>query len=200
MPTGYTADLYEGKAVSFNEFVLAATRGMGAAIMQRDDGPGPIADEYQPSDYHRLAHVKAEATLAELQRLSLYEWAQREKGERNNHINLDRAADEKSASIRARYESMLAQVRTWRPPTTEHVQFKEFMVEQLERSIEYDCAVFPNPERPIRSAFEFRDAALTRAESDVAYHREEWVKEQERTASRNKWVRDLKGSLAPANH
>ncbi|MDY7542651.1 MULTISPECIES: hypothetical protein [unclassified Cryobacterium] len=198
MPTGYTADLYEGKAITFKEFALTAARGMGAAIMQRDDGPGPIADEYEPSDYHQIAHAKAVDTLAELTQLPLDEWERREAAARADNAAAEMAGAAKTEALRARYEAMLARVEGWQPPTSEHERFKDFMREQLEGSIKFDCSDRSDAAPSTRTAEVYRDERIASAVWNVAYHVKSWTEEQERTASRNKWVRDLKVSL-PTN-
>ena len=37
MPTGYTLDLYNGKDITFEEFVLKCARAFGALIDMRDE-------------------------------------------------------------------------------------------------------------------------------------------------------------------
>lgn len=41
--------------------------------------------------------------------------------------------------IREKLEYLLEQARKYEPPTPEHVEIKEFMVQQLESTIEHDC-------------------------------------------------------------
>ena len=195
MPTGYTAALYEGEEITFKEFALTAARGMGAAIMQRDDGPGPIADEYEPSDYHHASHAKAVGELAELTQLSIDEWAQREAADRIASEGANHVSAVKSDAIRARYEAMLAHVEAWQPPTSEHERFKGFMREQLNESIKFDCSSYGDAAPLVRAAEDYRAVCIDRALWNVAYHLKGWTEEQERTTSRNKWVRDLKESL-----
>lgn len=196
MATGYTTDIHDGKEVSFTDFILKCTRAMGVAIMQRDqDLSVPLVDEEVPSDYHQKALSKAIITAAELKRLSLDEWEQRERDDREAATTHVRDAIKKAGEIRVRYESMLAEVEAWRPPTPEHQGLKDFMTEQLTSSIKFDCNVSYLTMPPTRTAEEFRDERIAKAERDIEYHREGWAKDQERAASRNRWVRDLRDSL-----
>lgn len=197
MPTGYTADLYEGKDVSFEQFALTAARGMGAAIMQRDDAPGPIADEYEPSDYYKKSLAKSLTKVAEFRNRTHDQWVVAEKAERDEmtaHVN---GAIKTAGERRVRYELMLAQVEAWVPPTPEHENFKKFMTEQLTSSIDFDCSTSYLKTPPVKSPEVFKAEQIAKAEKDAARDAEEWEKEQERTASRNKWVRDLRESLKP---
>jgi len=195
MPTGYTAALYEGKAQTFEDFTLNAARAMGAAVMERDDAPGPIKGEAAKSSYYETAHEGAVAKLAELADVTLFEWAQREKAGREEEERLDRERDARVAVIRARYEAMLAEVEAWNPPTSEHENLKKFMRDQLEESIKFDCTPYTGNRRQVVSAQDFKTSSIERAERNVAYYADEMRKESERTESRNKWVRDLRDSL-----
>ena len=54
MPTGYTADIYEGNDVSFRDFALKCARAFGACIEQRDDDANdkPKLIEKTKDNYH----------------------------------------------------------------------------------------------------------------------------------------------------
>lgn len=195
MPTGYTAELYDGKDISFNDFVLNCARAMGAAIMQRDDGPGPIAGEYEVGTYYLDSLTKAQERLAELEGWKAEDWKAAERKEREAQTNSVNEAIQKAADRRSRYESMLVQVQGWRPPTSEHEGLKNFMVEQLEQSIKFDCSTTYLTVPPMRPWEEFKVAELLRAQKAVDRAAESWQEEQDRTAGRNKWVADLRSSL-----
>jgi hypothetical protein len=94
-------------------------------------------------------------------------------------------------------EAMLANVNEWEPPTSEHARLKEFMREQLESSIKWDCGdgtiAYPKPVD--KTPAEWRAERLASLASDIAYHEREWRKEVERTESRNEWIKSLRDSL-----
>jgi len=195
MPTGYTAALYEGKEVAFNDFVLTCARAMGAAIMQRDDAPGPIADEYEVETYYRDSLEKAKARLEDMETWKADQWKAAEQKDRAEQTKGVNEAIQHASERRARYESMLVQVQGWRPPTAEHEGLKNFMVEQLESSIKFDCSTTYLTIPPMRPWEEYKLAELTSAQRDVERAGTHWQEEQDRTAGRNKWVRDLRSSL-----
>lgn len=195
MPTGYTAKLYEGKAQTFEEFTLEAARAMGAAIMQRDSAPGPIADEYEPSDYYRKSLAKDEATLKQYSRRTDVEWQEAEAAWRHEQTKATVDAIEKAGALRVRYERMLAEVQAWVPPTSEHQGLKDFMVQQLTESIKFDCSTTYLDIPPKRSWQDFKAQRIAEAEKSLKRSHEGWAEELERTESRNKWVRDLRLSL-----
>lgn len=202
MPTGYTAALHDGKDITFTQFALTCVRAMGVTIMQRDDPlDSPLETEREPSPFTRDRLIELKAKLAEQKARSLKDWAADERENRQN-VNAAVAASIQIAAERlARYKEMLGHVEAWTPPTEEHENFKKFMTDQLTESIKFDCDTRYQKTQERRSAEEFRDVTIAETERTVAYYEEEWAKEQERTESRNKWIRDFLESLptpAPA--
>ena len=199
MATGYTADLHDGKDVSFNDFILKCTRAMGVAIMQRDESiDSPLREEEDPETYHRDALATAIADLQTLRGLPIDEWRKREQGARAKASTVVLNAIRSCGEIRVRYESMLAEVEAWQPPTPEHQGLKDFMVEQLTTSIRFDCDITYLTISPAVSAEEFKAARIAGVEKDVEYHRTKWESEQVRVDSRNRWVADLRASMHEA--
>lgn len=195
MPTGYTASLYEGKEITFEEFALATARGMGAAILQRDDPPGPI-QEVEPSDYYEKAVARAQARLDEV---SAWDDRQAEREELRTRCEQEQGRDDyvqKRDELRARYEAMLEKVQAWEPPTPDHEGFKKFMVEQLEQSISFDAAGGYLPDVRLKmTAQEYKQFELQKARDRLAKDKQYLAEDLERIAGRNAWIRALKESL-----
>lgn len=200
MPTGYTSDLYEGKDIKFPDFVMKCARAFGTLIELRDEPlDAPVPEEFKPSSYHTEQLEKAEAevtrikawddTEADRQAQLAYEWAVRE----HEQTLADRAAK------RERYEAMLAQVKAWTPPTSEHQGLKDFMVKQLEGSIDFDCGTdyLTVPERLTGAAY--KEQQLKSARWRISYHTEHGEDEVKRAAERTTWIRALRQSLAEAS-
>ena len=62
MPTGYTLELYDGKDITFEEFVLKCARAFGALINMRDEPrDAPIPERFEPSYYHLKELIKAKS-------------------------------------------------------------------------------------------------------------------------------------------
>jgi len=194
MPTGYTLDLYDGKDITFEEFVLKCARAFGALIDMRDEPmDAPIPDRFEPSDYHLKELEKAKRRLKEIRT-----WNE-EKAEQEAERAYREALKEreefikKNKLIRKRYEDMLSKVQKWKPPTIEHASLKQFMIQQLLESIEFDCFV---PEMPQRlSGEEYREQQIKKALSDIEYHEREYAEEVNRVYERNKWLLSLRESL-----
>lgn len=198
MPTGYTAPLYEGKDISFEEFALGCARAFGALVMMRDDPTdAPIPDEFEPSNYYAQDLAAARERLAEVRAWTLKD-ARAALAKENAAIaagNLERA--EKEAALLIRYEAMLAQAKAWEPPTPEHQGLKAFMVEQLESSIRFDTGPFTMPLRP-NDPWAYRDEEIAAAEKRITRSEQEDTKERKRAAERTRWIRDLRDSLTGA--
>lgn len=200
MPTGYTSDLYEGKDIEFPDFVMKCARAFGALIEMRDDPmDAPIPEEFKPSSYHTEQLNKAEAdvvrikswddTEADRQAQLAYERAQREYEE----------AQADKAAMRARYEAMLAKVKAWQPPTSKHQGLKDFMVKQLEESIDVDCyTTYPELPEPLTGSA-YKEQQLKAARWQVSYHTEHGEDEVRRAAGRTNWVRALRQSLTESS-
>lgn len=198
MSSGYTADLYDGKEKTFAEFTLGCARAFGALITMRDEpSDAPIPDEFEPSEWVREAVEKAKAALDEAERRSIDEWEDLEREDRDKTAKAIEDAARTGAGIRARYESMLAHVRGWEPPSADHQGLKDFMVKQLEESIRFDCSdlsdvwTVPSP----RSPQSFRSTQLAARHSALERAEKSWAEELERVDGRNRWVRQLRESL-----
>jgi hypothetical protein len=194
MPTGYTHPVVDGKVTEFPEFALSCARAFGALITMREEPmDAAIPDEFQPSDYSAKKLVEAKARLKKLHALSP---AQVQRQADESYALLLKSHLDYRARMRLendRLDTMLKQVRSWRPPTAEHKGLKEFMVEQLTSS-KHDMKW--GSEEPVKqSATAWLAAEVASAEREVAYHTGEDQKETERAAGRTEWVRQLRASL-----
>ena len=194
MPTGYTLDLYDGKDITFEEFVLKCARAFGALISMRDEPiDAPIPERFEPSDYHLKELEKAKKRLKEIK-----EWNE-EKAEQEAERAYQEALKKreefikKNKLIRKRYEDMLSKVQKWKPPTSDHEALKQFMIQQLEESIEYDCFITEMPQR--LSGEEYKEQQIKKALSDIDFHEKEYAEEVNQVYERNKWLRLLRESL-----
>lgn len=197
MPTGYTADVADGKVTDFAKFAMQCARAFGALVSMRDEpSDAAIPETFEPCDYHVNALRDARAELARLKGMTIDEQeAACRKASQEAQDFWDRYEAEKVAK-RKRYEAMLARVEAWEPPTSEHVPMKEFMSKQLRESIDFDCgpAYCARPEPKKRSEWYVKE--IEEAASNVARHEAEHAKEVERARGRTEWVRALRSSLA----
>lgn len=196
MPTGYTADLHDGKDVTFREFALKCSRATGAAIMQRDEDPNVEIKLRTVDDYYYENVEKARTALAKALSRSTGYWADEQEREIQEAREHRWKYLEDKASLEERYNAMLAEVKAWKIPTPEHSGLKQFMIEQLKSSIEFDCIDW-TPEVPERlDVAEYADKKIASLASTYKRAVDNLAKEQERVAGQNAWVIALKESLA----
>lgn len=192
MPTGYTDKIAKG--ITFREFAMDCARAFGACVTLRDSpGGGELIPEvFEPSDYHEKALVQARRRLIEVRAMTSEQIAAAAEAARLEHMRAEERRREERSALRSKYEAMLHHVQTWSPPSTEHHPLKNFMVEQIEGSIKFDCSEFDVP----GPTTNWHAEELRRAEWDVTYHEKGHRDEIERARSRTEWVRALRRSLA----
>ena len=195
MPTGYTADVGDGKVTDFRTFALRCARAFGATTMQRDSSIDVLPQRREESTFYAEHVAEGEAEIARLAALSEAE-AQRERDAeveevctRNGRWRAEK--DEK----RRRYESMLVAVRRWEAPTPDHVEMKEFMAKQLAESIEFDCHELSVGEPESVTAVEWLMAKRVTAAEALAYDVKSLQRERERVTNANSWIDALYESL-----
>lgn len=199
MPTGYTAELCE-RDQSFEEFALRCSRAFGALIEMRDDPlDAPIPEAFKPSDYLTNALASAKAELARLSSMNEEEAERWGSEQKSRYIALRRESLAKTLAIRNRLGEMVEKVVKWEPPTSEHRELKEFMLEQLRSTIKYDgntsyCESDIAAAEAKSPQLYWIDAQQS-AKRNVAYYTEEITKEEKRYKSRNAWLRQLRDSL-----
>lgn len=194
MPTGYTAEVVDGKVTEFPDFALICARAFGALITMRDDPmDAPIPDEFEPDGYYAKRVAEGLKELGNVQAMSNSEAsdaaAKAHKEALEHRANYLRRQEAEAERINA----MLAKVRAWTPPTPDHQGMKKFMVEQLTISLpgEYAPAVPELLDGPT-----WRQRRIDTLAEEVARHKIEREKEVERAKTRTQWVKDLRASLA----
>ena len=195
MPTGYTHDIINGQ--TFEKFVMNCSRAFGALISLRDSpNDTPIPTEIVPSDYHlkefesaNLELIKYQAmTINEADKLCLEAFQNDLKKCEVNNIN--------DLELKAKYEAMLDKVHLWTPPTKEHKGLKDFMIKQIQDSINWDCDRDYKPSTK-QSGAKWLAEQIRESERSIKYHESEYKKEVERCKERTEWIQSLVNSLNP---
>jgi len=193
MATGYTHDLKAD--TTLEQFVMLCAREFGATIEMRDEPLTAEIPEFQPSTFYRDELVKAQAELVAVQA-----WTEDEAREDQAKAlvasnQMYREMNAKAVERRNVYDRMLALVNAWAPPTADHTELKRFMVKQLTTSREFDCNEHTETARPILKSDTWKAKRVAEVAERVSRYTDEWQREQERTAERNAWVRQLRESL-----
>lgn len=198
MPTGYTVDVVDGKVTEFPDFAMTCARAFGALILMRDDPmDAEIPEKFEPSPHYASTLADAESRLSELRAMTpdairgAYEVAHVAA------VSYWSESEAKAALARRRCEAMLAEVEAWKPPTTDHVEMKKFMRDQLTETIEFDGNHrSPRPSR--QDPATWHQGEIRDTERRIEYYREAMEKDRQRAVERTEWVRKLRESLAAA--
>ena len=200
MPTGYTDDVMQGKITELKDYAMLCARAFGACIMMRDEPfDTPIPEEFEPSSYHKDRLKKSQEELESFTNKSPKELFQVfEEYKTSQKEFLLKEVEEKN-NYKLRYEKMLEKARSYNPPSIDHYEFKEFMVNQLVDSINFDCdtSYYINAINALE-ALDFKQWALYKQEdllNNIEHHTRLYKEEEERTNSRNEWISKLRESL-----
>ncbi len=195
MPTGYTAGISNG--ITFQKFAMNCARAFGALIEMRDSpSDAPIPENFKKSDYHEKEIAKCKKLLAELERMDSPKARKLFDDERKESEEHARKYEIEKLELRQKYEAMLREVKKWNPPTSEHNGLKDFMLKQISESIDFDCGPSYRVAQQNPDFEKWFIAKKKEVITEIQRHTEEDEKEAERTASRNKWVRELRESLS----
>ena len=197
MPTGYTAGILDGTTKDFNQFAKHCSR---AYIMHLRDEP--MDSEYKKrevSDYHIKEIEKAKAELKQADSLSDEELIIQEKNRLidSKKYHLDR--EEKIKNDKIKLESFLEKAKSYIPPTEKHQGIADFMIEQIEKTIEFDCnsSYHIDELKTIDSKIEkvnaddIRSEMKVKATKDIAYHTKEHEADVKRCREHNQWYEDF---------
>ena len=138
MPTGYTAGVVDGTIKTFKDFAKNCMRAFGATIHMRDE---PMSKKYEPrvpDDFYYERVEEAKKNLAELDTLPDEHFIKEEHEKIKDDIRYYSEKMRKVKEARERLDSLLEETSEWEPPTTDHVEFKNFMIQQLTETIKYD--------------------------------------------------------------
>lgn len=197
MPTGYTADIE--KDISFEDFALHCARAFGACASQRDNPKNerPKLMEVDSVYSKWLVEVKEE-----VETLSAMTPTQRQAyGDKIIKERIDSRQEyfNKKIVLRNKYEAMLEKVKAWNPPTSNHIELKNFMIGQIQQSIDFDCDTRYDLEELTKlsqtTPMKIFTEVLESAKEKVVRYTEEVEKEKVRNAEANSWILDLYKSL-----
>lgn len=196
MITGFTQKLVE-KGQTFNEFVLTCARGMTPCISMREDPlDSSIPDEFKTDSYHAEALKDAQDKLKTLQKMSPEEQLQYGEDKKRKEIKTINQILKQEKEQDTKVAAMESQVRNWVPPTQDHVNFKEFMLQQLGVS-KGNAQYYQDKLSALdtKTPMEFYEEEVQNALYDIEYHTKKHAEEIERTNYNSQWIKALKESL-----
>lgn len=136
MPTGYTAQIEDGKITNAKDFLLLCTRAFGVAIDLKDEPLStPTPMEFEPDEYYKINLQRREQELEESKQMTIDEFIEREKHSMQRSAEFAREHIKEMKSANKRYLRIREVISKWNPPTTSHEGLKEFALEQIDKSI-----------------------------------------------------------------
>lgn len=201
MPTEYTAAIEKG--ISFENFALSCARAFGACINLRDEDESilPTVEniQFKRDDYHQEQIQEAESDLMFYQNLGDDDWSEKF----TKYVWSERDHCKKQISerneLREKYQNMLSKVEDWIPPSSQHIEFKDFMKSQIEGSIKFDTdtSYYESRLNELKelSLSEYKKQVIARLQDDIDYHRKTLTEDNKRNDSRVQWLQQLLNSL-----
>jgi hypothetical protein len=204
MPTGYTAEIVDGKVTTFKHFAQKCMRAFGATIHMRDDS---LDEKYKPrkvEKYYIESVEEREDKLDELKKADDQFFIDKVKSRLKSDYTYYEEKLRKVLDCKTRLDSILKDAKKWTPPTEEHTGVKDFMINQLEETIKYDAdtAYYENELNEIKKKMEspidisaIKKEMITDAEEELESSRERLREEIKRCDDSNKWVEQFLKSI-----
>lgn len=198
MPTGYTSKVLDG--CSFKDYALTCARSFGALLHMRDEPlNAEVTTKVPRSTFSRDQVEKLKAKLEDLIALSYNNIVSR--AAQYNAEGLARFEERMDALYEQQvlYERMLCTAKGWIPPSPEHQGLKDFMISQLEQSLDFDClhAKTYYDENPFKELDpeEWFEQEVKNLASSLFYYRRQTEDDYRRWLKNTRWVEDLVKSL-----
>jgi hypothetical protein len=196
MPTGYTANIEDGRITTGKEFLMLCARAFGACLDMRDEPLSePIPFEFTPSPHLEKRIAETEKNLSNLLSLTIDDaQTMLDKEYRDNQRRYAEAV-ERGEKIRQKYKAIREEVERWEPPTPEHKELKKFALNQIAISGDDDWS-FYETEKPKENVKEWLQAKIDCEKAFLERYQNDWQEEVERTNNKNKWLSALRESLS----
>lgn len=194
MPTGYTAFIGDNNDVDVKQFMLNCSRAFGALIHMRDDSMKkeihlPEVDPYYSDRLtEALENHQAFIKLSEDEVRAMYIEELSENKKKEEAYELEKK------KLKAKYEIYLNAIIRWEPPTPDHNEYKNFMIDQITESIDFDCKSYSVYTIDI-SFEEWYDNKLDSLTRNVDYYGQEFDKHQKKILGARKWIKTLMESI-----
>ena len=189
MPTGYTADIVNGKVTSFNDFVLKCARAF-VWQMKEADWNDPLIEEIKLDPYYQEKFEAAQKALDEFDATSTEDALKQAQDEFAQSVDHHLEYVTNCEIENARIDNMLVKVDNWNPPE-DLKDLKSFMHQQLIDSKHNFKYIVP-PQLPQGSWLMSKRETLVENEN---YYRNELIQHRKYVEKANKWLKLLRESL-----
>lgn len=194
MASAITECIYDD--ASFQEFVWKATSGIGYSRWA--DDADLRTHKFTVAPYLQENIEDAKKNLEELQNLTDEEKAVRTKAFNEECSSFHEKYDDNKDEKRKKLLTMRAHVEEWEIPTEHHENFKSFMLQQIDETIEWDCRENTREEAfEDMSVNEWYALQIEVASSSLQNAISRYAREQKAIAEANSWLEALRASVPP---
>ena len=196
MPTGYTCKIEEG--ISFKEFVLECAKAF--VIECRDSNVLPVEIPEDENNYYAEQIASAMKRLTAVKKMSYARCEKAALKEFNKFVAEARKSIDDNIELEKKYIAMREQVEKFVPPTPTHVNLKNFMLQQINDSIKWDCGGDYYVDRlkelvkPLTGA-EWKREQIESCKHDIEYNQEYYAEQENRRTATNNWLKSLRNSI-----
>ena len=199
MATGYTYQILNGSIKTFKEFALKCSE---AFIMEFRDGAKKYTPRV-PSPYHTDEMKAARAGIAELNQITDSELKIIEIAKLEESIRYAKEELSKKIANKKVLDKLLKESEAYKVPTHKHENLKNFMIEQLNMTIDNDCdsefyeseiALYQEKLKNL-DMFVVRGNKINTLNEDYKYHQDRYDKEVLLCKDHNNWYNQFVTSL-----
>lgn len=201
MPTRLTSKIYDGTDMSFRSYALKCAACIDYCYRATDGGSKPLPKdkapilELEPESWYKNNVDRYESELEEYKELKrnperLKEAYEKEKKCREDYLNEIDADSLQKKELRKRYESMVATVKSWHPGE-KYNTLKSIMLEQLEKSIESDCAERKPAYSELPPIDKWADDGIECLQETLDFYKNRYEEECKNVEEANKYLKGL---------
>lgn len=203
MPTGYTAGIISGETKTFQDFAKQCMRAFGATIHMRDENMDKEYEPRTPSDYHTKELEKLKKRLEIVNTYSDDNLIELKKTELEKDLEYHNKRIHEIKESKLKLETFLESSVKYNAPTPEHQGIKDFMIDQIKKTIDFDCSTKYHDEKVFKISTQLSDLnanvirfeMIKNIQKDIDYHVKEQNAEVKRCAEYNQWVEAFLSSL-----
>lgn len=181
MATGFTYKLID-EDQSFEDFALHCMTAFGACIEQRDSND--TTPKLKKIDTYHYDKLK-EAT----KKLSDFLNKSDEEIQKEIDDKYYKTQKEKNRKTKTKLLEIKERIHKLNFPEGDYARYKEFMLEQIDGTIEFDCTDRYENESVKPSLKEYKNSSIDSYNWSINYHKDAWEKHQKNVEDSNKWIK-----------
>ena len=197
MPTGYTANVANGKITSLKDYIESCIPAF--MIYFRDKNNINAREPLKFDFYYANALAEAEKKYADFMNSSEEEKILLYKEYLDERIDYANKRLIENKETISRYKNMLSKLANFKSPSAAHDNFVKFLTSQLQDSIEFDDVIeMYQSDLDICHKMSFEKYAKDKEQDlldDIAYYKKESIREQESANQNVQWLNKILESI-----